>query len=60
MKLFAVALFASGLIGAIVANIKYQQRPEWEHWAEKLTYLLTSIVGAILAVVGAVMFIIVI
>ncbi|MFQ3596809.1 MAG: hypothetical protein SNJ55_10370 [Chloroherpetonaceae bacterium] len=57
MKFIAVALLAIGLIGAIVSSIKYRQFLEWEHWAEKLTYLLITIAGAILTVAGIVMFI---
>ncbi len=57
MKFIAVALIASGLIGAVISSIKYRQYPEWEHWAEKLTYLLMSIAGSALTVVGIVVFI---
>ncbi len=57
MKFIAVVLVAGGLIGAIVSSIKYRQYLEWEHWAEKLTYLLISIAGSALAVVGVVLFI---
>lgn len=56
MKFIAVALFAGGLIGAIVSNIKYRQHLEWEHWAEKLTYLLMTIASSVLSVVGIIMF----
>lgn len=48
-------LIAGGLIGAIFSSIKYRQSLEWEHWAEKLTYLLITIVGSVLSVVGIVL-----
>ncbi len=57
MKFISVALIVGGLIGAVVASIKYRQYPEWEHWAEKLTYLLVSLAGSALMVVGIVVFI---
>ncbi|MGQ9804566.1 MAG: hypothetical protein ACUVRP_00620 [Chlorobiales bacterium] len=57
MKFIAVMLIAGGLIGAIFSSIKYRQSLEWEHWAEKLTYLLITIIGSVLSVVGIVMLI---
>ncbi len=57
MKFIAVALIAGGLIGAVVASIKYRQYPEWEHWAEKLTYLLVTIASSVVSIVGMVVFI---
>ncbi len=56
MKFIAVALIAGGLFGAIFASIKYRQALEWEHWAEKLTYLLVTIAGSALTVVGIILF----
>lgn len=53
MKFIAVALVAVGIVGAIFSNVKYRQQLEWEHWAEKLTYLLATIGSSAIAVVGA-------
>lgn len=54
MKFIAVALIAGGVIGAVFSSIKYRQYPEWEHWAEKLTYLLVSLAGSALAIAGVI------
>lgn len=48
-------LIVGGLIGTIFSSIKYRQFLEWEHWAEKLTYLLITIAGSVLSVVGIVL-----
>lgn len=53
MKFIAVALVVVGIVGAIFSNVKYRQQLEWEHWAEKLTYLLATIGSSAIAVVGA-------
>lgn len=55
MKLVAIALLAVGVIGAIFSNLKYRQHQEWEHWAEKLAYLLATIGSSALAIVGVAM-----
>lgn len=55
MKFIAVMLIVGGLIGTIFSSIKYRQFLEWEHWAEKLTYLLITIAGSVLSVVGIVL-----
>jgi phage-related protein len=57
MKFIAVALFAGGVIGTIFSSIKYRQYPEWEHWAEKLTYLLVTIASSVVSIVGTVVLI---
>jgi uncharacterized membrane protein YidH (DUF202 family) len=57
MKFIAVAFIAGGLISAILSSIKYRQYPEWEHWAEKLTYLLVTIASSVVSIVGTVVLI---
>jgi energy-converting hydrogenase Eha subunit C len=57
MKFIAVALIAGGVIGTIFSSIKYRQYLEWEHWAEKLTYLLVTIASSVVSIVGTVVLI---
>lgn len=57
MKFIAVSLIAGGLIGAIFSSLKYRQYLEWEHWAEKLTYLLITIAGSVITIIGIILFV---